>query len=238
MDENQKQKSKLATFAKMAAFIAFVAIAIWFFRFTETGRQITPGLVRDKILAFGSLAFLAYIAFYAIGTVLLIPGTALSFAGAILFGAYWGTLYTWIGATIGATLSFLVAKKLGRPFVEQLLGNRFQALEDRMSSEGFRGLLLVRLLPLFPFIGVNFGCGLTSIRLQDYVLATAIGIIPGTFMYQLLFAKIGERILTEKFQWNYLLDPELIGVLIGFVLFIVILRFLAKRFARNSADRL
>jgi uncharacterized membrane protein YdjX (TVP38/TMEM64 family) len=126
---------------------------------------------------------LLYIAIYVVGTVCLLPGTVLSFAGSRLFGLFEATLYTWIAATIGATLAFLLAKLLGRDFVDQLLGGRLEALDERLKRHGFTGLLILRLVPLFPFNGINFGSGLTSIRLVDYVLATAIGILPGTFVY-------------------------------------------------------
>src|SRR5437867_12572143 len=150
---------------KLATLLVFIAAAVFFFRLTEAGRSITP----QSVLAWmrdldALLSRLAYVVFYIAGTVLLLPGVVLSFAGAILFGAYEGTLYTWIGATIGATLAFLLAKVLGRDFVESLLGGGFQAFDRRIREHGFTGLLVLRLVPLFPFNGINFGSGLTGIR--------------------------------------------------------------------------
>jgi uncharacterized membrane protein YdjX (TVP38/TMEM64 family) len=223
------------TWLKLAVFVGFLAGAVYFFRCTERGREITPELVLDTIEGFDPLtARLLYMLLYIVGTVLLLPGTALSFAGAVLFGAYEGTLYTWIGATIGATLAFLVAKLLGRDFVEQLFGGRFAAFDERLRRHGFKGLLLIRLLPIFPFNAVNFGSGLTRIRLRDYVLATAIGIVPGTFVYQFLFAKFGRRILTEGLRWEYLQDPELWLAFGLFIVFIVIGNWLSKRLAAKA----
>jgi uncharacterized membrane protein YdjX (TVP38/TMEM64 family) len=90
------------------------------------------------------------------------------------------------------------------------------------------------LLPLFPFNAVNFGCGLTGIRLRDYVLATAIGIVPGTFVYQFLFAKFGRRILTEGFRTEYLTDPE-IWLAVGlFAAFVIVGKWLSKKLPKKS----
>jgi uncharacterized membrane protein YdjX (TVP38/TMEM64 family) len=221
---------KLTTWLKLALLVAFLAAAVYFFRFTETGRQITPEFVLDNIESHGPVtARLIYIGVYIAGTVALLPGSVLSFAGAVLFGAYEGTLYTWIGATIGATLAYLMGRLLGRDFVERLFGGRFAAFDQRIRDHGFTGLLIIRLLPLFPFNAVNFGCGLTGIRLRDYVLATAIGIVPGTFVYQFLFAKFGRRILTEGLRLEYLADPE-IWLAIGlFAAFVLAGRWLSKK---------
>ena len=152
----------------------------------------------------------------------------------MLFGAYEGTLYTWMGAVVGATLAFLLARWLGRGFVERLFGGRFAAFDQRIREHGFTGLLLIRLLPLFPFNAVNFGCGLTGIRLRDYVLATAIGIVPGTFVYQFLFAKFGRRILTEGLRLEYLADPQLWLAIGLFAAFVLVGKWLSKKVFRKT----
>ncbi len=225
----------LKTWLKLAVLIAFLAGAVYFFKFTEEGRKYTAEYVLDSIESHGPVqARLIYIAVYIVGTVILVPGTVLSFAGAVLFGAYEGTLYTWIGATIGATLAFLVGRLLGRDFIEQLFGGRFAAFDQRIREHGFIGLLIIRLLPIFPFNAVNFGCGLTGIRLRDYILATGIGILPGTFVYQFLFAKFGRKILTEGIRLEYLKDPELWLAIGLFVAFVIIGRWLSKKVYRPS----
>src|SRR5499427_8998534 len=73
---------------------------------------------------------------------------------------------------------------------------------------------------------VNFGCGLVGVRLRDYVLATAIGIVPGTFVYQFLFAKFGRKILTEGFRLAYLQDPQLWLALGLFAAFVIVGKWL------------
>jgi uncharacterized membrane protein YdjX (TVP38/TMEM64 family) len=169
-----------------------------------------------------------YIGVYVIGTVLFLPGTVLSFVGSQLFHLFEATLYTWIAAVIGATLAFLIARRLGGDFVNQLLGGRLHALQDRLQRHGFTALLVLRLVPLFPFNGLNFGCGLTSIRLRDYVLATALGILPWTFVYQYLFAHLG-RALNEGFTVRDLADPNLLAPIGLFIVFVLLGRWLATK---------
>jgi uncharacterized membrane protein YdjX (TVP38/TMEM64 family) len=234
-------KRTVASILKLALFVAFLGGAVCFFRLTETGQRITPHAVLEFVEGFEEddplLARLLYVGIYIVGTVLLLPGTVLSFAGAVLFGAYEGTLLTWLGATVGAVLAFLMARYLGRDFVNRLVGGRLQTLDRYIHEHGFRGLLILRLVPLFPFNGLNFGSGLTGIRLRDYLLATALGIVPGTFVYQFLFAKFHEKVLHDGFQAQDLLDPELLLALGIFVVFLVVGGLLARRLKARAEVR-
>jgi uncharacterized membrane protein YdjX (TVP38/TMEM64 family) len=88
---------------------------------------------------------------------------------------------------------------------------------------------VLRLVPLFPFNGINFGSGLTGIRLRDYVLGTAIGIVPGVFVYQYLYARLGEKVLSEGFTLADLYDPHLLIAVGLFIAFIVIGKWLSNK---------
>jgi uncharacterized membrane protein YdjX (TVP38/TMEM64 family) len=223
------RKPSASALVKLFLLLALIAAAVYFTRFTDTGRQITVQSVRDYVRSYPALLVpLVYIAIYVLGTVLFLPGTLLSFVGAQLFGLWEGTLYTWIGATIGATLAFLVARRLGRDFVNQLLSGRLHVLEQHLQRHAFMGLLVMRLVPVFPFSGLNLGCGLTNMRLRDFVLATALGILPGTFVFQYLFAYLG-RALDEGMSWSDLADPHVLAPIGLFLAFILIGRWLARR---------
>lgn len=214
---------------KFLLFGGLLAGAVCWLRFTQTGRQITPSAIRTYLESHGPLAARAlYVGLYAIGSVVMLPGVAMSFAGAVLFGMWEGTLWTWIGATIGACLAFFVARGLGREFIDQLLAGRFEELARRLQSHGFVGLLLLRLTPIFPFNALNFGAGLTAINFRHYFWATAIGILPGTLVYQYLFVTLQERIFTEGFSWNDLADLRLWSALAAFAAFAVAGGRLAK----------
>ncbi len=228
-----------STTLKLILLLAFLAGAIYFFRFTDTGRQITPNRMKTEIRDTFSppIQRLMYVLIYIVGTLVLLPGTILSYAGAALFGAYEGTLYTWIGATIGATLAFLMAKMLGRGFVDKLMKGRFESFDKRVEEHGFSALLVIRLLPIFPFNGVNFASGLTRIKFRDYVLATAIGIIPGTFVYQFLFAKLDQAAVEKGFSWEIFKDPELLIALGVFVLFLIVMKIVTKKVRRKREEK-
>jgi uncharacterized membrane protein YdjX (TVP38/TMEM64 family) len=228
--------SFLRPLVKLSLLIALLAGAYYvvFVRHTQAERSAAVATLTEFVgSAHPVTARLLYVLVYIVGTVVLLPGLLLSFVGAYLFGVWEGTLWTWIGAVIGATLAFFVAKALGRESVDRLLGGRLKALDQRLREHGFSGLLIIRLLPIFPFNGVNFGCGLTALRTRDYVLATAIGIVPGTFIYQYLFATLGRKVLDEGFEWRDLLQPDVLAALGAFVAFLVITKLLVGRFKRT-----
>jgi uncharacterized membrane protein YdjX (TVP38/TMEM64 family) len=176
-----------------------------------------------------------FVAAYIVGAPFL-PGTLLSFVGAILFGMWWGTLLAWIGASAGSLAPYLFARFVGRSAMETLGrsdGDALGRFETWIADRGFSGLLLVRFLPIFPFVFVNYACGLVGIRFRDYLLATAIGILPGTFVYQYLFASLGEKVLDEGLQWSYLTDRNVLLPIGAFIVFLLLGRRLAAA-ATNS----
>jgi uncharacterized membrane protein YdjX (TVP38/TMEM64 family) len=148
--------------------------------------------VEQVVYGAGIAAPVAFVAIYALLTVALVPGSVPSVAAGALFGAAWGTLLAALGATLGATGAFLIAGRLGRTPVRARTGARFERLDRRLSARGFRAVLLIRLVPLFPFNAVNYALGLTGVRLRDYVLATTVGILPATFAFVALGSSLSD----------------------------------------------
>lgn len=222
--------ARTKSLAKLALLVVLVGAAFVAIRYTDIGQSINRDTLRDWFATVDPVAArLLYVLVYIVWTVLLLPGVLLSFVGAVLFGVWEGTIFTWMGATVGAILAFGLARTLGRDFVDQLLSGKLLALDRWLREHGLMGLFIVRLVPLFPFNGVNFGCGLTNIRLRDYVLATAVGIVPGTFVYQYLFATFGEKVLKEGFEWRDLATPEVLTPLGLFALFVVAGGLMARK---------
>ena len=129
---------------------------------------------------------LIFVATYATATALAVPGTILTLAGGALFGFYWGTLFNFVAANIGANAAFLLARTLGGEGVRRLMGDDSAALQklDRVvGKHGFRGVLTLRLIPLVPFNALNFGSGLVPLSWRAYAVATLVGILPGTAVY-------------------------------------------------------
>ncbi|HEY6288775.1 MAG TPA: TVP38/TMEM64 family protein, partial [Nitrospiraceae bacterium] len=168
-----------------------IAVAIGAFFYFDLGRFLSLNALkenRDHLLAFTEanyatavgLFVLAYIAV----TGLSLPGAViLTLAGGFLFGSVFGTVFVNIGATTGATLAFLAARYLLRDWVEQKFGSRLGPIQAGFSKNAFNYLMTLRLIPLFPFFLVNMVSGLTRVSLGTYVTATAIGIIPGSFVF-------------------------------------------------------
>ena len=139
----------------------------------------------DRIRQMGALAPVLFIVLYILGAVLFVPGSVLTIGAGVLFGLLWGSIYVSIGATIGATAAFLIGRYVARDWVRrQLESNRkFTAIDQAVGREGWKIVLMTRLSPVFPFNLLNYAFGLTAVRLRDYLLATWIGIMPGSVLY-------------------------------------------------------
>jgi len=138
--------------------------------------------VRDA----GPVAPLLFILAYALAAVLFLPGSVLTLAGGALFGPVLGTLYNLAGATLGATLAFLIARYLASDWVAAKAGGRVKQLINGVEGEGWRFVAFVRLVPLFPFNLLNYALGLTRLRLTHYIIATFIFMLPGAIAYTYL----------------------------------------------------
>ena len=134
----------------------------------------------------GVAAPLLFMAIYAVGAVLFLPGTVLTLAGGALFGPVLGTVYNLTGATLGAALAFLVSRYLASDWVATRTGGRLRQLINGVEAEGWRFVAFVRLVPLFPFNLLNYALGLTRIRFSHYVLASWICMLPGALAYTYL----------------------------------------------------
>jgi len=134
----------------------------------------------------GIWAPLLFMAVYAVAAVLFLPGSVLTLAGGALFGPVLGTFYNLTGATIGATLAFLIARYLVSDWVAERTGGGLKQLINGVEGEGWRFVAFTRLVPLFPFNLLNYALGLTRIKLSHYLLATYICMLPASIAYSYL----------------------------------------------------
>ncbi|CAI7897935.1 unnamed protein product [Closterium sp. NIES-53] len=173
-----------AASAAIAGGDAVAAAAAW----TNPLQQVVAAVEQGGDAA-GPLGGAVYFtAAYAIAAVLLVPASILTLAAGYLFGAARGTAITLIAATLGASVAFLVARYVARPFVvRQLAGRlgegRFEALDRAISVGGWRIVLLCRLSPIFPFSISNYVFGITGIGFFEYVASSSLGMLPATFAY-------------------------------------------------------
>lgn len=157
--------------------------------------QLDAAVLEGWINDAGVLGPLVFMCIYIVGTVLFFPGSVLTLAGGALFGPVYGTLYNLTGATIGAAISFLIARYLLSDYVEQKTGGRMKQLKDGVENEGWRFIAFVRLVPLFPFNLLNYALGLTKIKFWHYVVASYICMLPGGLAYT-YFGYIGKEAAT------------------------------------------
>ncbi len=159
------------------ALLAVVGMAVaWRERFDAAALQ-------TWVEGAGAAGPLVFIALYAAATVLFLPGALITLVGGALFGPLWGTLWNLSGATLGASLAFLIARYLGADWVSRRAGPRLARLNDGVTAEGWRFIAFVRLVPLFPFNLLNYALGLTRIAFLTYVMASAVFMLPGALAY-------------------------------------------------------
>src|SRR6266567_4500988 len=126
-----------------------------------------------------------FIGLYVVATVLFIPGSVLTLGAGAVFGVVLGSVCVSISATLGATAAFLVGRYLARDTIARKIekNERFAAIDRAVAAEGWKIVFLTRLSPVFPFTLLNYAFGLTRVKLSHYVLASWIGMMPGTVMY-------------------------------------------------------
>jgi uncharacterized membrane protein YdjX (TVP38/TMEM64 family) len=182
MAETLTPKKKFPIVPVVIGLLAIAGIVILF--------RVLP--VKEWLVAFqgyvkglGFAGYILYAVVYAICCVLFVPASVLTLGAGAIYGLGVGTAVVVVGATIGATLSFLLARTVLRKKVEGMTaGNaKFRALDRAIGKEGAKIVFLVRLAPIFPFTYINYAFGLTGVKTLPYVIASMIGMIPGTFAY-------------------------------------------------------
>lgn len=157
---------------------------------------LTPQQLQQALQQTGGWAPALYIGLFILLPAFFFPVAVLALAGGLLFGLWWGSVYAFIGAVLNCAMMFLLARYVGRSqvqrLVEQKLSPQWQRrLQMADGKEGFLLLIILRLIPAVPYNLINYTFGLTGISFSSYLLASAIGIIPGTFA----FINIGDKTL-------------------------------------------
>lgn len=143
------------------------------------------GAFQAWVAGLGPAGWILFALVYAICCVLLVPASLLTLGAGAAYGLATGTAVVLAGATLGATLSFALARTALREKVARMASGsaKFRALDRAIGKEGAKIVFLVRLAPIFPFTYVNYAFGLTSVRALPYVVASFLGMIPGTIAY-------------------------------------------------------
>jgi len=133
----------------------------------------------------GWWAPVVFVLLWIAASVLFLPGLAITIAGGLVFGAVWGAVWTTVGANLGAIAAFLVGRYAARGMVEGMVekNHALKKIDEGVKRQGWRMLMVTRLVPIFPFNVQNYVYGLTDIPLRTYVLVTLPCMLPATIAY-------------------------------------------------------
>jgi uncharacterized membrane protein YdjX (TVP38/TMEM64 family) len=148
--------------------------------------------LRSTVAKVGWAGPVLYAAAYASLVLTPIPATISTITAGVLFGLPIGLAVSLTGAVVGASIGFGLSRVLGRGAVERLDSDRLHRLDDLLRRSGLLAVIGVRLVPLLPFAALNYACGRSAVRARDYVLGTAIGILPGAAAYSTIGAFGGD----------------------------------------------
>jgi uncharacterized membrane protein YdjX (TVP38/TMEM64 family) len=210
---------------KALVFVAFIISAVFLIRFTPVKVYLTAEALTAFLESAGIWAPVVYIITYAVGVCLFLPGTLLTGLGAAIFGAYWGFVYVWIAAMLGASGAFIIGRTLAREFAASLIGDKFRKYDDAIERNGFATVLYLRLV-YFPFTPMNFGMGITKVRFKDYIFGTGLGIIVGTFIFTFFIGTLKE--LWASGNW-----AELISIKVFFSIALFVFSFFIPKLIKR-----
>ncbi|MGE3413969.1 MAG: TVP38/TMEM64 family protein [Dehalococcoidia bacterium] len=144
--------------------------------------------MQASITGAGAPGLVAFVLAYVVCSLVLLPKGLLSIVAGTVWGLGIGVAVVMTGAILGAIAAFAVGRRLGRTAVEELAGRHLDSLDGVVERHGRLAIVVARLVPLIPFTVINYAAGVTTIRFADYVVGTAVGIVPGTVAYVALGA--------------------------------------------------
>lgn len=191
-------------------------------------------LDKERLRQFGAsyrvLLPLIYLAVWTLGP-LVMPGLPITLAGGVLFGPFWGVVYTAIGSALGAGLVFLVARYLARDWVAaKLSGTRLMSLDEKVARHGWKIVAFTRLVPIFSYSLLNYAFGLTRISFWPYLAATFICMLPATIAFVYFSSNLLDLVHGQISR----------GLIIGVILVILVslIPVIYKRMKPKNADPL
>lgn len=142
-------------------------------------------LLVEWIHGAGALGAGVYALAYLLATLLLLPGSILTAGAGFAYGPLWGTALVSPVSVLASTVAFVLGRYVARDWIGRRMSGspRFAAIDAAIGESGFKIVFLLRLSPIFPFNLLNYALGLTRVRVRDYILASFIGMLPGTFLY-------------------------------------------------------
>lgn len=169
-------------FSRVFRLLAGIAVAALIYWAVRDIRLLDCSSLQIWMQGLGIFAPLIFCLVYCLATLGFFPGLLLTLSAGMIFGLGLGTFLVLTSSVLGATIMFIVARHFARAAVEKRFQHKawFKRFNEEIQENSVRYMIFVRLIPIFPYNGVNLASGLTTIRLQDYVLGSVIGMLPGT----------------------------------------------------------
>ncbi len=218
-------KKNIIKIAMAVGIVTIVYFVLKFYGVTDHIQLENVPKIKTWVASFGTIAPLVYIGLYLVSTVFFLPGTPVTVLAGFVFGPLWGVFYASIASIISVSAAFLIARYVARDLVESWVKDnaQFQKIDEQVEEQGWRIVMLTRLVPIFPFNLQNYAYGLTSIRFSTYVLVSAVFMLPGTAV----FVQLGGAFVSgEGNIWKTLLYLGIAGVLL--LLLSLLPKFLRK----------
>ena len=225
----------------VAVVVAFLALGLERYLSIDALRQHRD-VLRTWVERSGVLAALVFMAVYIITVAFSLPGaTVLTIASGFLFGPGWGTAIAVISATLGATALFSMAKTTLGDTLRARAGSWLPRLEAGFREHALSYLIVLRLVPLFPFFVINLVPAFLGVSIWTFVLGTFVGIIPGSFVYTTVGAGLGSVFdAGEPFSLRGVLKPQIVTALVGLAVLamvpVVYKKIMAHRGAKPGAS--
>jgi uncharacterized membrane protein YdjX (TVP38/TMEM64 family) len=179
-----EKENKKGNMLRRVIFLLCIIAAIVAVHITGATRYLEQDTLRGLIQGYGILAPLIYMMVYTVAPSLFLPGIPITIAGGILFGPFWGVLYTITSATLGACLAFLISRYVARDWIaDKLKSPGWRRLDQGVEQHGWKIVAFTRLIPIFPFNLLNYAFGLTKIKFLHYAIATFVCMLPACIAF-------------------------------------------------------
>jgi uncharacterized membrane protein YdjX (TVP38/TMEM64 family)/Fe-S oxidoreductase len=224
------EETKKGSFLKRVFILGLLAAAIFLVRYTGATQYLEQEALRNLIQGYGALAPAIYMLIYTLAPALLLPGLPITIAGGILFGPFWGVVYTITSATAGACVAFLVARYIARDWVEDKLRSpRWRRLDEEVERHGWKMVAFTRLIPAFPFNLLNYAFGLTKIKFSHYAITTFFCMLPACIAFIVFSSSLLDLVRGK-------VSPGLI-IGLGLIVLVSLIPLFYKKFkTRREAD--
>lgn len=225
--KKEKPKNAQGKRAGWARPIVLIAVILGLFiLFRVLGIEKSIGSIRVWIEGLGPWGPVVFIGIYVLATVAVLPGSPFSIAAGALFGSVVGVAVVIVGATLGASLSFLISRYVARDAVAQWISTkeRFRTIDLMTQQHGAVIVALTRLLPIFPFNLLNYAFGLTGVRFWTYALWSFLCMIPGVILYVVGADALYQGIVMGKVPW----------ILLATLAVVIVVLAVLVRYARAS----